>query len=429
MHLITSLSNTLRDCMEALPDQRTGSNDQFSMADFGMAAFSLFFMQSPSFLEHQRRIEQGSGRSNCQSLFGMTKIPKDSQIRKMLDPVSPDLLFPIFKAIRERLQQSSSLLESFRRLGGHTLIALDGSEYFCSDKLGCKNCSTRRRHNGKTEHFHTMLAATLVAPGHDKVIPLEPEFITPQDGAKKQDCENRAAKRWLAAHGTRYAALNPIYLGDDLFARQPLCEAVQAVGGHFIFTCKPSSHPLILEYITGVELPSHQTTVKRGKKRVVHRYRWLCDIPLRDGEDALSVNWFEMEIGDTSGKVTYRNSFITDLPIDASNIAELADCGRARWKIENETFNVLKTKGYNLEHNFGHGKENLSAVLATLNLLAFAMHAILDVTDELWRLARQKLVTRSRFFNMIADAAALMFFPSWDELLRTVAFVRPPAPD
>ena len=131
--------------MAAFPDHRTGSNTQYEPADFGMAAFSLFFMQSPSFLAHQRRIEQGCGRSNCQSLFGMNKIPKDNQIRKMLDPVSPALLFPAFGAIRERLQQSSGLLESFRRLGDHVLIALDGTEYFCSDKLHCQNCSTRRR--------------------------------------------------------------------------------------------------------------------------------------------------------------------------------------------------------------------------------------------------------------------------------------------
>ena len=298
MHPIKALLDALRHCMDMFPDHRKGSNEQYRPADFGMAAFSLFFMQSPSFLAHQRRIEQGCGRSNCQSLFGMTKVPKDSQIRKMLDPVSPAQLFPAFGAIRERLQQSSGLLESFRRLGGHALIALDGTEYFCSDKLHCENCSRRRRNNGKTEYFHTMLAdralarvpATLVAPGCDKVIPLEPEFITPQDGAEKQDCENRAAKRWLAAHGPCYASLKPIYLGDDLFARQPLCEAVQAAGGNFFFTCKPSSHALIQEYITGVELSTHQTTIRRGKKQVVHRYRWLCDVPLRDGGDALCVN-------------------------------------------------------------------------------------------------------------------------------------------
>jgi hypothetical protein len=276
------------------------------------------------------------------------------------------------------------------------------------------------------EYFHAMLGVTLVAPGHDKVIPLEPEFIAPQDGAEKQDCENAAAKRWLAAHGARYARLDPVYLGDDLFSRQPLCEAVHQVDGHFIFVCKPSSHPLIQEYIAGIDLQTHEETVKHGKKRSTFRYRWIHDVPLRNGKDALIVNWFEIEISNPAGETTFRNSFITDLPIDRDNVVELAACGRARWKIENETFNVLKTKGYNLEHNFGHGKRHLAAVLATLNLLAFAMHTVCDLADDLWRAARQKLATRRYFFSNLGAITNFLIFPSWQDLLQTLAFAKPP---
>jgi hypothetical protein len=164
-----------------------------------------------------------------------------------------------------------------------------------------------------------------------------------------------------------------VYLGDDLFSRQPLCQAVLDVGGHFLFVCKPSSHPLIEEYLTGIDLPMVEQTVKRGKQHVIHRYRWLLDVPLRDGKDALKVNWFEIEIVNAQGETTYRNSFVTDLPVGADTVVELAACGRARWKIENETFNVLKTNGYHLEHSFGHGKQNLAAILVSLNLLAFAI--------------------------------------------------------
>jgi len=306
------------------------------------------------------------------------------------------------------------------------LIALDGTEYFSSKKLHCHNCSTRQRGKGEKEYFHAMLGATLVAPGHDKVIPLEPEFIAPQDGAEKQDCENAAAKRWLAAHGAQYARLSPIYLGDDLFSRQPLCKEVLAVNGHFIFVCKPSSHPLIQEYITGVDLQTHEETVKRGKNKIVHRYRWIHDVPLRDGQDALKVNWFEIEILNPSGEVTYRNSFITDLAIGPNNVAELTACGRARWKIENESFNVLKTKGYHLEHNFGHGKQHLASVLATLNLLAFAFHTACDIADELWHSARKKHGTRRLFFNNLAAFTILLIFESWQDLLLTLAFAKPP---
>jgi hypothetical protein len=366
-------------------------NTTYGIGDIGMAAFSVFFMQSPSFLAHQRQLEEGHGRSNCASLFGIAKIPSDNHIRDMLDPAAPALLGPVFAETIEQLRQIDGGLDMFRQLDGRVLIALDGTEYHCSQKIHCRHCSTRARSNGRTEYYHSMLAATLVAPGHDKVIPLEPEFIVPQDGAEKQDCENMAAKRWLAAHAQRYAALDPVYLGDDLFSRQPLCRAVLDTGGHLIFVCKPS-------YLTGADLPVLEQTVKRGRQRFVHRYRWLQDVPLRDGRDALIVNWFEIEI----------------------------ICGRARWKIENETFKVLKNKGYNLEHSFGHGKQNLSAILVSLNLLAFAIHTVCDIGDELWRNVRTKLGPRYNFFSKLAAITAYLIFSSWDDLLLTLAFAKPP---
>ncbi len=323
------------------------------MTDFSLGAFSLFFMQSPSFLDHQRRLAEGHGRSNCETLFGMSEIPCDNSIRTMLDPVDPAHFHPLFADTLTQLKDNDGL-QAFRRLNGHVLIAFDGTEFFSSKKLHCRNCSTRRR-GDETEYFHTLLAATMVAPGHSRVLPLEPEFVKPQDGHDKQDCESVAVRRWLKAHAKRYADLAPIYLGDDLYSCQPVCEAIKAVRGHFLFVCKPSSHPTLQEYLTGIDLPEHSERIKRGRHRDLYRYRWLNDVPLRDGADALTVNWLCIEIVNPAGKVTYRNSFITDLAVDRDNVAELAACGRARWKIENESFNTLKTKGYNLEHNFGHG--------------------------------------------------------------------------
>jgi hypothetical protein len=352
----------------------------------------------------------------------------------MLDPAEPSLLEPVFGEVLDELEQADGLAR-FRRPAaphaqrgkmGHVLIALDGTEYFCSGKIHCPNCSKRLRSSGKTEYFHAMLGAALVAPGHRQVVPLQPEFIVPQDGAEKQDCENRAAHRWLAAHGANYARLDPIYLGDDLFSRQPLCDAVLAVGSHFLFVCKPPSHTLIQEYVEGGELPSHTVPVRHGRERSLHRYRWLLDVPLRDGKDALTVNWFEIEITNAAGKVTYRNSFVTDLPVNAENVVELAACGRARWKIENETFNVLKTRGYNLEHSFGHGKQNLAAVLVNLNLLAFAFHTVCDTAEQFWRQARSKFSSRAQFFNNLSSVTSFLIFSSWDEFLQTLAFARPP---
>jgi hypothetical protein len=192
METLSPLLNSLRRCCEALPElRRPGPNTRYAMADFGLAAFSVFFMQSPSFLAHQRQLEQGQGRSNCQTLFGMAAIPCDNQIRAMLDPVDPALFFPVFTDVMGALERTGGLAE-FRRLQGRVLIALDGTEYFRSTRLHCAHCSTQVR-GGRTEYFHTLLSAALVAPGHQRVVPLEPEFIVPQDGHDKQDCESRAA--------------------------------------------------------------------------------------------------------------------------------------------------------------------------------------------------------------------------------------------
>jgi hypothetical protein len=431
MLLVERLIARVARCVDTFPDPRRGRNTTYpGMRPFGMAAFSVFFMQSPSFLAHQRQLEQGHGRSNCTGLFGIGKIPSDNHIRTMLDPAPPSLLQPAFDDVLTALEAAPGGLDVCRRLGGHVLIAFDGTEYFCSDAISCPQCSTRRRSNGKTEHFHAMLGATLVAPGHDKVIPLPPEFIAPQDGAGKQDCENAAVKRWLATHGPRYARFDPIYLGDDLNSRQPICQAVLDQRAHFIFVCKPSSHLLIAEYIRGVDLETYEETHKRGKTRFIYRYRWIHNVPLRDGNDALQVNWFDIEIRRAdNGKVTYHNSFITDLPIDANNIVELAACGRARWKIENETFNVLKTKGYNLEHNFGHGQQNLAAILVTLNLLAFAIHTACDIAEDLWCAARDTFSSRRQFFAGLAAITTFAIFASWTAFLHALASKKlPPQP-
>jgi Transposase DDE domain len=423
--VLAPLIDGFKSLCATFPDQRKGGNTVYDMTDAGMAAFSTFFMQSPSFLAQQTALERGRGASNCQTLFRMVRIPTDNCIRSLLDPVPPETLHPMFGQTLAALKAGGGLAP-FQRLGGHVLIALDGTEYFCSQKLSCPNCSSRARANGKTEHFHQMVSAAMVAPGLERALPLEPEFITPQDGAEKQDCESRATARWLAAHGAKYAHLEPVYLGDDLASRQPTCEAVRAAGAHFLFTAKPSSHTTLYEWLDGADVPAMEQKIKQGARFVTHRYRWLEAVPLRDGKDALIVNWLEIEIVDATGKVTYRNSFVTDLPVNKGNVAELAACGRARWKIENETFNTLKTKGYNLEHNFGHGKENLSALLATMNLIAFAMHTVADLVDAAWKAARTAVGTRKRFFEELRVLTTYLVFPDWPLLVQTLTDGKPP---
>ena len=426
MGFLESLLSELKAVCATFPDARKGRSGNIAMADFGLSAFAMFFMQSASFLSFQRRLERGHGRSNCQSLFGIEKIPSDNYIRDMLDGADPGLLAPCFRRTEELLLEPA-MREAFGRLGGRTLVALDGTEYFCSQKIVCPHCQTRKRSNGKVEGYHSMLAATVVAPGHSKVVPLAPEFIVRQDGAEKQDCERNAVKRWLDAHGTRLKPLRPVYLADDLFACQSVVERLAAEGDDFIFTCKETSHKALYDFIDGCEFERHEIRVRKGKTHETHRYRFIAQVPVRDGDDAVLVNWIGFEIFDAKGVVKYRTALVTSLPVAKDNVADIVACGRARWKIENESFNVLKNHGYELEHNFGHGENYLAMTLAALNMLAFAWHTALDLVDPPWRRAREAAVTRTSFFTEFVTLTGLVVFPSWPELLEALAtFTLPP---
>ena len=247
------------------------------------------------------------------------------------------------------------------------------------------------------------------------------------NGAAKQDCERQAVKRWLARHAPRCAALRPVYLGDDLYACQPVCQAMLDAGGDFLLTCKQPSHKTLYEYLDGIRPPTRRRTAGRGAKRRIHRYRWMTGLPIRDGDNALRVNWLEITSARPDGTVTYRGAFVTSLHVDRDNIVELANCARARWKIENETFNVLKQHGYHLEHNFGHGKDTLAAVLVILNLLAFALHTACELAEAQWQHARQRLGTRARLFEHLRTVTEYQVFPSWTALMTLLATGGPAA--
>jgi hypothetical protein len=419
MELLPSLLSGLKAVCAGFLDPRQGRGGNIAMADFGLSAFAMFFTQSASFLAFQRRLEKGQGRSNCQTLFGIEKIPSDNYIRDMLDEADPALLRPCFVRI-EGLLAEPALRQAFGRLGGRILVAWDGTEYFCSQNIGCPHCLTRKRSNGKVENYHTLMAATTVAPGHARVIPLFPEFIAWQDGAEKQDCERNAVKRWYEKHGERLRPLRPVYLGDDLFACQPIAAMVKDDGDDFIFTCKESSHKALYDFMAGAELDRHEEKTRKGKSVETRCYRWIEDVPLRDGKDAMRVNWIGLEILDAKGQIKFASAWVTSLPVSKYNVADIAACGRARWKIENEGFNVMKNHGYELEHNFGHGKKFLAMTLAGLNLLAFAWHSVLDLIEPPWRAAREAATKRASFFADLLVLTSYVAFPSWRILCEAV---------
>jgi hypothetical protein len=416
--IFNRLIEHLRSVMERFPDERTGETT-YSMADAALGAFAVFFTQSPSWLDFQRTLQVAKGCNNALSLFGITQIPSANQVRNLLDPVPPSALLPMFATVVEALH-SGAQLEAYRSINADLLVAMDGTQYFSSDKIHCPQCRVTQHRNGSTTYSHQAVTPVIVAPGNARVIPLEPEFIVPQDGHDKQDCENAAAKRWLEQFAAHYRPLGITILGDDLYCKQPLCEAIREQGLSFILVCKPDSHPTLYEWVAGLAGTGDVQTLsverRQGPRAYTDSYRFASQVPLRDGDDALAVNWCELTTTREDGKLVYHNAFATNHAISAANVAEIVRAGRARWKVENENNNTLKTKGYHLSHNFGHGKQHLSAVLATLNLLAFLFHTLLELLDSSYQRIRQFL-PRQRLFNDLRALTCYLCFDSWQALM------------
>ena len=282
-----------------LPDKRTGKNTQYSLTDAALGAFAVFFTQSPSFLAYQRDMQARKGQSNAHTLFGLSEIPSDNQIRVLLDAVSPQLIVPLFHHGLATLDRTHQLA-GFRLWQKRLVVVLDGTQYFSSQKISCPQCSTQQHANGTLTYSHRMLTPVIVAPGQEQGIPLPPEFIGPQDGHAKQDCENAAAKRWLRQYAPYYRAHDITILGDDLYSNHPLCEVLVAERVPFILVCKLDSHPTLYEQLAGRELGQdlHHVTYHHhtAKRLAFYTYRYANQLPLRATADAVQVNWCELTI-------------------------------------------------------------------------------------------------------------------------------------
>jgi hypothetical protein len=420
--IFDELVDEMGSSFEKLPDHRTGENTRYEIKDAAVSAFGIFFTQSKSFLAYQRLMEQAKGRSNVQSLFGAERIPSDAQVRNLLDAQEPGLLSGVFEKGHELLAASGQM-EAFSSYDGQYLISCDGTGTISSQKIQCPNCTRRELANGESLYIHYAILPVIVKAGESRVLVLEPEFISPQDGHEKQDCERAAIKRWVKRNAGHFANHAYTLLGDDLYACQPICSLFLAHGFNFILVCKPDSHVALYEQ---VEFLSKLGRVEQlslrhwnGKNHECHEYRWVNGVPLRRGKESLSVNWCEITIvREDTGQQLYHNAFITKHELKSSNVVPIVRDGRAHWKSENETNNVLKTKGYHLEHNFGHGEQFLANFMLTLNLLAFLFHTLLDLLDEQFHALRQKLVARRDFFNDLRALLRYMLFDNWHHLMH-----------
>ena len=416
----STLLQFLDEAITRFPDKRSGKNTRYTMRDVALSAFSVFFTQSPSFLSHQELLQRQKGSNNAETIFSIHAIPTDNHIRTLLDPVDPTTVYPVYEKVFSLLEEQGKI-DEYRSFTGNLLIALDGTWFHSSEKIFCACCNWKDHRNGKRTYYHSAITPAIVQPGNGRVICLEPEFIRPQDGKEKQDCENTAAKRWLSGVGLRYVPYGVTLLGDDLYCKQPVCERMLEEGYNFILTCKYTSHKYLAEWIEACDPKKdlHEKIIKQwtGKERLYYRYRFANNVPLKEGEDALLVNWAELTIFDEEGNERKRHSFATNHHITKDTVVDLVEAGRSRWKIENEHNNTLKTKGYNLEHNFGHGKKNLSNLLLTFNLLAFLFHTVLEFFDKRYGLIRTTLPRRDRFFQDLRTLSQYFVFKNWIDLM------------
>lgn len=435
--MFETIITAMKSKFAGLPDPRKPSNGtKYEVLDAVLSAYSVFFMQSPSFLAHEQDRKRERGQNNLENLFGVHETPTTNQIKNILDGIGPQEVGAVFWEVWEHLI-AANYLKEFQGINGTYLCGMDGTEYHSSYKVCCENCN-RKQKGEKTLCTHSVIAPVIVAPGRSDVVSLEPEFIWPQDGSAKEDCEQNAIKRWVERNHHRFAPYSLTILADDLHSRQPTCELLLEKKINFILVCKESSHPTLYEEVDLLSrldgaVSTCQKRVWNGRFHEVRRYRYASALPLRTGDHALRVNWCEVTVlNEQTGVILFKSAFITNFAISDSNVALIIRCGRARWKNENEGHNILKNHGYHIEHNFGHGDRYLSMILLCLNLLAFLTHTFMEISDSIYRAIRHELGSRQTFWNDVRALTRYQDFDSWPHLLRfmftRLALEHPPPP-
>jgi Transposase DDE domain len=368
-----ALFRLVRRGFATIPDYRWDEVD-ISLTDALMSAFAMFSLKAPSLLAFDKQRAEG----NLGTIYGIERVPCDTYMRERLDPVSPESLRSSFKGVLRQLQRGKAL-EAMAFLDGHYLVSLDGTGYFASKTIHCASCLQKVHRNGSITYYHQMLGAAIVHPEKREVIPLMPEPIVKQDGTDKNDCERNAAKRFIAKLRQDHPHLKFIITEDSLSSNAPHIETLQAHGLHYILGVKEGDHAYLFKQAQAAEPAGRVTYYERHDRAAgrMHRFRFVNDMPLNESKAEVRVNFLEYwEIGKDQ---VHHFSWVTDLRVSKRNVNRLMRGGRARWKIENETFNTLKNQGYHFEHNYGHGTQNLSGVFATMMMLAF----LVDQTQQL----------------------------------------------
>ena len=416
---MTSLRRAVSEVFRDLQDKRRQNSVEHTMHDAMMSGLICQYFQEPSLLQFQRSMEEERHNNNVRAMFDVTSIPSDTQLGAIIDPVPGKWHQGVFKEFVNRLQRDNQL-QQFQLIDNKYFIAIDATQYASSEAIRCKKCLRKKHKDGTTTYQHFALQAAMMNPKMKQVIPMLVEDICNGDGHVKQDCEINAGKRLVTQLRQTYPKLGIILGGDDLFSRQPMITATLDEKMSFVFVAKPSSHVYMMKWLAAQEPLSECFAV--GENDIIFHYQWMNDVPLTCDKNSIRVNYLSRTTlrESASGKRTVikRQSWVTDILVDASNVSVLVAGGLCRWKIENECFNTLKNQGYHLEHNYGHGEQFLSFNMYLLTVLAFFLHQIQELTDPLFKACRKKHGSKRHMWECLRSYIKAFIFDDWEHLLE-----------
>jgi hypothetical protein len=423
---LAAIVKELRTTFAGVADGRVAGQCRYVLADTLMSGFAMMFFQHPSLLQFQRAMEKKRQRCNLQTIFGVQEVPSDTQMREMLDGVEVEALRGLLPQLWEKVRRAgwskrfTTTLPSGQHQGTYYTIALDGSEYFRSTQVQCPHCLRQPDNIGRVHYSHLIVGATLVRAGSHQVLPLDVEEVRNATAeSAPQDCELTAAKRLLARLRREHPQMAQIVIGDDLYSHVPLVAQLQQQRQHYMLVAKPNSHPTLMAAVTAAagtpQSQRGQWTAGHGTQQKTDTYHFVRQVPLAL-ESSVRVNYLEVWEWNSTGTLLYHNSWITDLEVDATNVTEVVQIGRTRWKIENEQFNVHKNHGYDLTHNYGHGQQTLSMIFYLLNLLAYVTHVLLALGDRLYQRCRAQ-ESRRELWNALRTLVNRLLVESWTHLL------------
>jgi len=412
---VEGLLEKTRHVFEKVPDPKSGCD--IPLTDHLMSGLAVFGLKYSSLLQFDQDQNDEIIRANLHTLYGVEQAPCDTYLRERLDAVDPRHLRKAYTRLFSMLQRGKGL-EGFDYLDGYYLLSIDGTGYFSSNEVHCNQCCEKHHRDGRTTYYHQMLGAVLVHPDCPEVFPLAPEPILKQDGSRKNDCERNAAKRLLNDIRREHPHMKFIVIEDALASNAPHIRQLQALNYRYILGAKPKDHRFLFEWVDKTAATSEvEVTDEQDDK---HRFRYLNGAPLNEANFELEINFLEYWETRPNGKTTHF-AWVTDIPIRPGNLMALMRGARARWKIENETFNTLKNHGYHFEHNFGHGYQHLSTVMVHLMMLAFLIDQIQQRCCGLFNRAMAKAQTRRRFWRMVRGLFQHYLIPHWEALYRGIA--------